>query len=244
MSKTLIIAGANGGIGQGLSEQISAQKTFDNQILTARDKSSIQGLADSVNADTYSLDVLDKPSLDAFVNEINANEDIKGVAYCIGSIVLKPFKSAKDDEFLETFRLNVSGAVSILRATEKALKKNKGSVVLFSTVAVQQGFSNHTVIATAKGAIEALTRSLAAEWAPHVRVNCIAPSLTNTSIAEPLLASEQMAKGIAQMHPIQRIGEPADIASMAAFLMSEQSGWITGQVIHVDGGRGALRVKG
>jgi NAD(P)-dependent dehydrogenase (short-subunit alcohol dehydrogenase family) len=131
-----------------------------------------------------------------------------------------------------------------VKAAAPALKKAKGAVVLFSTVAVQQGFANHAVIASAKGAVEGLGRSLATELAPDVRVNIIAPSLTDTGIAQPMLSSDQMAKAIANLHPIPRIGEPKEVAAMAAFLLGSDAGWITGQVIGVDGGRSALRTKG
>lgn len=136
------------------------------------------------------------------------------------------------------------GAIRALRLAEKSLKKAKGSVVLFSTVAVQQGFQNHTVISAAKGAIEGLVRSLAAEWAPFVRVNAIAPSLTNTKIASQLTSSDSMSRAIADMHPIPRLGMPEDSAEAAKFLLSDESSWMTGQVLHVDGGRSVLRVKG
>jgi NAD(P)-dependent dehydrogenase (short-subunit alcohol dehydrogenase family) len=117
-------------------------------------------------------------------------------------------------------------------------------VVLFSTVAVRQGFANHTVIASAKGAVEGLALSLAAELAPHVRINAIAPSLTRTPLAHGLLTNDQMVQSIAQLHALGRLGEPDDIAAMAAFLLTPDSGWITGQVIGVDGGRSTLRTKG
>jgi NAD(P)-dependent dehydrogenase (short-subunit alcohol dehydrogenase family) len=112
------------------------------------------------------------------------------------------------------------GAIRVLRTLEKALRKGNGSVVLFSTIAVQQGFGNHTLISTAKGAMEGLTRSLAAEWAPNIRVNCIAPSLSDTPLAKPLTSSEKVAESIASMHPIPRLGKAEDSASMAAYLMS------------------------
>ena len=121
--------------------------------------------------------------------------------------------------------------------------EGRGSVVLFSTVAVQQGFPNHSIIAAAKGAVEGLTRALAAELAPHVRVNAVAPSLTRTPLAAALTQNEPMAKAIAAMHALPRLGEPEDMAACAAFLLSPDSGWVTGQIIGVDGGRSTLRTK-
>jgi len=131
-----------------------------------------------------------------------------------------------------------------IRAAQKALEAANGSVVLFSTIAVGQGFPNHAVISAAKGGVEGLTRALAAELAPKVRVNAVAPSLTRTPLADSLIRSEAVAKGIAQMHAIPRLGEPDDIAAAAAFLLGPDSAWTTGQVMAVDGGRSRVRTKG
>jgi NAD(P)-dependent dehydrogenase (short-subunit alcohol dehydrogenase family) len=169
---------------------------------------------------------------------------IAALAYCVGSIVLKPLKRAQASDFIEAFQVNALGAALAVRAAEQALRRAKGSVVLFSTVAAAVGFPNHVVIATAKGAVEGLTRSLAADLAPDVRVNCIAPSLMRTPLAQALTANETVATAIAQLHPIPRLGEADDAAAMAAFLLGPEAGWITGQVFAVDGGRGTLRVKG
>ena len=151
-----------------------------------------------------------------------------------------------DDDFLNDFKLNALGAAKAVQAALPALKASEGtsSVVLFSTVAVAQGFAAHASIAMAKGAVEGLTLSLAAELSPKIRVNAIAPSLTRTPLAEQLTANEQMTTAISSMHALQRLGEPQDIANLAAFLISEQSNWITGQIIGVDGGRSTLRTKG
>ncbi|MBS3745216.1 MAG: SDR family oxidoreductase, partial [Wenzhouxiangellaceae bacterium] len=209
----------------------------------ARDESDIADLADELGAKTASLDVMDADAIAQAVGQADQGDGIKGLAYCVGSIVLKPLKSAKSDDFVDTFRLNTLGAALAVQAAEKGLKKAGGSVVLFSTVAVGQGFGNHSVISAAKGGVEGLTRALATELAPGIRVNAIAPSITDTGIAQKLLSSEQMAKGLGDMHPLGRYGQPDDIAAMAAMLLSEDSGWITGQVIGVDGGRGALRTR-
>lgn len=136
-------------------------------------------------------------------------------------------------------------AALAVAAGADALRASPGSgVVLFSTVAVRSGFSNHAVISAAKGAVEGLTTALAAELAPHVRVNCIAPSLTRSGIAQPLVGNEAMAKAIAAQHPIPRLGEGDDAGALAAFLLSGDAGWITGQVFAVDGGRSTVRTKG
>jgi 3-oxoacyl-[acyl-carrier protein] reductase len=168
---------------------------------------------------------------------------LHGVAYCPGSINLKPFHRLTENDFMEDFQINVMGAIRTLQQVLPMLKKaEQASVVLFSTVAVQQGMAFHASVAAAKGAVEGLTRSLAAEWAPKIRVNAIAPSLTQTPLADKLLASEDKKRAAAERHPLKQIGSVEDIASMAFFLLTQQSGWITGQVLHVDGGLSSVRM--
>ena len=146
----------------------------------------------------------------------------------------------KEQDFQKCMKLNLYSAVEVIKSYQDSLKKNNGSIVLFSTVAVQRGFTNHSIIASAKAAVEGLTVSLAAEFAPKIRVNCIAPSLTKSKIAEPLLKNSIMAEGIAKAHPMKRVGEGKDAAAMAKFLLTDESSWITGQIIGVDGGRSSL----
>ena len=146
----------------------------------------------------------------------------------------------KEDEFNQCMKLNCYSALEVIRGYQDTLKKSKGSIVLFSTVAVRRGFSNHGIIASAKAAVEGLTVSLASELAPNVRVNCIAPSLSKSKIAEPMLKNAVLAEGIAKAHPLKRVGEGADSASLAKFLITDESSWVTGQVIGVDGGRSTL----
>ena len=141
---------------------------------------------------------------------------------------------------MQSFNLNLISATEIIRGAYENLKANKGSIVMFSTVAARKGFMNHSIISSAKAAVEGLTVSLAAEFAPHVRVNCIAPSLSNSKIAAPMLKNEKMAESIARMHAMKRIGNGEDFSSIVSFLLSKESSWVTGQILGVDGGRSSV----
>lgn len=174
---------------------------------------------------------------------LNLPDALDGVAYCPGSLNLKSFRALQEANILDDFRISALGAVRVLQATGNALRAGRQpGVVLFSTVAVQQGMPFHASIAMAKGAVEGLTRALAAEWAPVIRVNAIAPSLTNTPLAARLLSSEERIQASRDRHPLRQIGAPEDVAATALFLLGEQSRWITGQVWGVDGGMSTLRV--
>ncbi len=244
MSAPYLIFGGSGGVGSALAARL--HRSGANLHLAARDEARLEPLARRLGGAGFSVcDVMDPASVRRTVEEAGAGgEGLEGMAFCVGSIVLKPLKRATAEDYVEAFRLNALGPALAVQAGERLLRQARGSVVLFSTVAAGSGFSNHSVVAAAKGAVEALTRSLAAELAPDVRVNCIAPSLLRTPLAQPLLSSEAVAQSIAQMHPLSRLGEAEDAAALAAFLLSEAAGWITGQVLGLDGGRGTLRTKG
>ena len=170
-------------------------------------------------------------------------EAIDGFAYCPGSINLLPFARIKPEDFVKDFELQVGGAIRILQQILPRLKKSKqSSILFFSTVAVQTGFNFHSQVAASKGAIEGLTRALAAEFAPVIRVNAIAPSITNTPLASRFLSTEDKQKANADRHPLKRIGTPEDIAGMASFLLAGESQWITGQIITIDGGISTLKI--
>jgi NAD(P)-dependent dehydrogenase (short-subunit alcohol dehydrogenase family) len=168
---------------------------------------------------------------------------LHGMAYCPGTIRLKPFQRLTTDDFLEDFQINFLGAVKTIQTCLGQLKKSASgaSIVLFSTVAVRVGMPFHASVAGAKAAVEGLTRSLAAEFAPRIRVNAIAPSLTDTPLAQNLLSSEEKRQAAADRHPLKRIGTPQEIGRLAVHLLSDASAGLTGQIIHMDGGMSALR---
>jgi len=236
MQKYLIF-GATGSVGSNLAIQLSqANKEIH---LIGRNDVELEKLSSELGCDYTVLDIL---SDDIYENLQKNFEDIDlaGIAYCIGSIDLKPLEKTNKEDFQKCLKLNFFPIVEVIKVFKDNLKKNKGSIVLFSTVAAQRGFTNHSIIASVKGAIEGLTVSLAAEFAPDIKVNCIAPSLTNSKMAEPILKNKIVAEGIAKAHPLKRIGEGKDTAAMAKFLLTEESSWITGQIIGVDGGRSTL----
>jgi NAD(P)-dependent dehydrogenase (short-subunit alcohol dehydrogenase family) len=231
MKKYLII-GASSGIGKQLA--ISLRQSGDKVLGTY----NTQKAGESSGIEFYHLNVLDEEIDLSFVPD-----NLDGLVYCPGSINLKPFHRIKPQQFNEDFNLQVTGAIKVIQAVLSNLQAGDGgSVVLFSTVAVQQGFSFHTQVSASKGAIEGLSKALSAELAPSVRVNCIAPSVTNTPLASKLLGSDDKVEKNAARHPLKRIGQPSDIANAAEFLLSDMSGWITGQVIHVDGGMSSIRM--
>jgi len=185
-------------------------------------------------------------SIDITRDDIDAGslpDRIQGLVYCPGSIRLRPFHRLKPDDFLADFQINLLGAVKTIQACLPGLKKADlpASIVLFSTVAVETGMPFHASIASAKGAVAGLTRSLAAEFAPTIRVNAVAPSLTDTNLAKTLLSDDGKRSAAAERHPLKRFGHARDIAAAAVFLLEDSASWITGQVVAVDGGMGSVR---
>jgi len=235
MSEKYLIFGATGSVGSSLAEQL---KNSGSDIhLVARNESEVKTIAEKLGCSYTVADVLEDGFIEKVKTDIN---DIKGIAYCVGSIDLKPLRMVTEADMNKCMKLNLYSAIEAIKGYQESLKKNKGSVVLFSTVAAQRGFTNHTIIASAKAAVEGLTVTLAAEFAPNIRVNCIAPSLSKSKIAEPMLKNPAIAEGIAKAHPLKRLGEGKDSAALAKFLITDESSWITGQIIAVDGGRSKL----
>ena len=231
--KNYLIIGSSSGIGLQLSKLLCSD---NHGVYGTYNQTEPSDLGSNYTAAYY--DVNTEELSGDFLPEV-----IDGIAYCPGSINLKPFHRIKPDDFLSDLNLQVVGAIKVIQQALPRLKKAESpSIVLFSTVAVQMGFTFHTQVSTSKGAVEGLTRSLAAELAPKVRVNCIAPSLTDTPLASKLLSSDEKKEANAQRHPLKRIGKAEDVAQAAKFLLSDNSSWITGQVFHVDGGMSTLKI--
>ncbi len=230
--KNIFIVGASSGIGHALAESLQAQ----GATLFTAGRTQPEGIRS-----THMLwDVTKTPAAEALTQ---LPDTLHGIVYCPGTINLKPFQRLTVEDYRNDLEINVMGAVATIHACYAAIKKSKaGSIVLFSTVAAKLGMGMHSSVSVAKSAVEGLTKSLAAEFAPfNVRVNAVAPSLTDTPMAQFLLGDDNKRDAANKRHPLSRYGSPQDIAGMAAYLLSDQAAWITGQIIGVDGGMGSLK---
>ena len=237
MSNKHLIFGATGAIGSSLAKQL--KESSQDAHLVSRNEEELKSLSENLGFTFTVADVLE----DGFIDKIKsdtADFNISGLAYCVGSIDLKPLKRVTESDLNQCMKLKLYSAIEAIKGFQDDLKKNHGSIVLFSSVAAQKGFTNHTIIASAKAAVEGLTVTLAAEFAPSIRVNCIAPSLTDSKISQSMLKSDVVAEALAKAHPLKRLGEGNDSAALAKFLLSDESSWVTGQIIGVDGGRSSL----
>ena len=230
---TIVVAGGSTGIGLNLVRKLNSFGA------TVHVLSRTMGELQPGEATHHSIDFAKEE-----LEESHLPDKIHGVAYCPGTINLRSFRALKIEDFRHDLEVNLVGAIKFLKACFPRLKKNAtinpASVVLFSTVAVGKGLSMHSSVAASKGAIEGLTRALAAEWAPQIRVNCIAPALTDTPLAANLFSTDEKRAAMQAKYPLGRTGKPQDIASMAKFLLTPENSWITGQVLAVDGGMSTL----
>ena len=230
-NKNIFIVGGSSGIGLSLIKQISSK---NNIYSASRNDNNLH----EYNVKHIKYDSVNDLEIDTSI----LPEKIDGFVYCPGSINLRPFNTLKIESFLEDYKINFLGAIKSLKIILPLMQKSdNSSIVFFSTVAVSTGMPFHSSISSSKGAIEGLTRSLAAEFAPNIRVNSIAPSIVKTNLSEKFLNSDLKIEKASERHPLGRIGKVEEISKLAAYLLSDDSRWVTGQVINIDGGIGSIR---
>lgn len=241
MTRRILLYGGSGGIGSAIARLL--HKNGDELYLVGRNVEKLEELASQTSAHCIAGDITQEGFYHNVMEQVG--KELDGLVYAIGTINLGSLRRLTEDDFLNDFHVNAMGAALAVKAALSALKKgqNGSSVVLFSSVAAQQGFSLHASIGMAKGAVSGLTRSLAAELAPKIRVNAIAPSLTQTPLSASLLSNPQIGEAVAGQHALKRLGSPEDMAHMAVFLLSSEANWITGQIIGIDGGRSSLQIN-
>ena len=231
--KNILLIGGSYGIGLAIAQEL---QNGNNIFVASRTNENLLGLNVTYIPFDASTDTLDTSKLPAILD---------GLVYCPGSINLRPFRGLKPEAFEADLQINFISLVKVIQAVLPNLTAGEqSSIVLFSSVAVSMGMPFHTSVAAAKGAIEGFAKALAAEYAPKIRVNVIAPSLTDTPLADKFLNNESKQEKSAERHPLKRFGKPEDSAQMASFLLSDKSSWISGQIFHVDGGMSTLLVNG
>lgn len=238
---TTLVFGATGGIGGALVEQLRARG--DTVLLSARPGPRLEAQAAATGCAAYPADATDEAQVgEAITRAGSEHGGLSGIALAVGSILLKPAHATSASDFDTTLRLNLLTAFHAVKHGAPALKARRGALLLFSSVAAQLGLPNHEAIAAAKAGVEGLARSAAATYAPAgVRINVLAPGLVRSALSERLLSMEAQARASAAMHPLGRVGEPADLAGIAAWLLGAESTWVTGQVLGVDGGLGRVK---
>lgn len=240
MASKILIYGGSGGIGSATARLL--RERGHDLHLVGRNQERLDALADELDA-SYTVGDVAAGDPDVFSRATQeAGKRLGGLVYAIGTINLRSLQRLSEQDLSEDFRVNALGAALAVQAALSVLKRSEesSSIVLYSSVAATQGFSLHASMGMAKGAVNGLTLSLAAELAPRIRVNAIAPSLTRTPLANGLLSNDAITEGIVKQHPLRRLGTPEDIAALTVFLLSPESSWITGQILGVDGGRSTV----
>jgi NAD(P)-dependent dehydrogenase (short-subunit alcohol dehydrogenase family) len=236
-----LVIGAAGGVGSDLARRLIRRET--KVILAGRDEGKISTLAESLNSKYFVCDATnfkDMQDCIEFARSIHGRLD--GVANCVGSILLKPAHLTTEEEWQSVIATNLSAAFATVKYAAKAMMGNGGSIVLVSSCAAKVGLPNHEAIAAAKSGVEGLVRSAAATYArQQIRVNCVAPGLLNTKMSQPIISNDARLQASIDMHALGRIGTATDISSVLDWLLSEQSNWVTGQTISIDGGLSSLR---
>jgi len=245
-SSVYLVVGGSAGIGADVARQLSAQGA--RVIITGRHSGRLSAIGEETGAATFVLEARDSSSVNDVFGKVQVDHGrLDGVVCCAGSILLKPAHMTTDDEFAETLAVNLTTAFNVLRAAARIMMRQPdgGSIVLSSSVAARRGLINHEAIAAAKAGVEGLALAAAASYARYkVRVNCVAPGLTRTGLTSALTESAAVAKASAALHPLGRIGEPAEVASAICWLLDRaRSSWVTGQVIGVDGGLGNVQAR-
>ncbi len=240
MKQIVLITGGSGGIGSETARRVVARG--DRPVLVARDAERVQAVAESIDAPYYVADVLDPDGFAAVVERIETEVgEIDAVVHAVGSITIRPLHALSLEDWRSTLEINATSAFIVVKATvTKMMRRKRGAFVLFSTVAAQRGLQNHEAISAAKSAVEGLVRTAAISYARYnIRFNAVAPALTKTGLSRSLWSNETTLAASVALHPLGRVGEPADPSAAAAFLISQDASWITGQVLGVDGGLGA-----
>lgn len=239
----IIIFGATGGIGKALAERLHAQK--EALFLSARHEPRLASLAGQTGSSCRSADTCDSLQVDRVFKEAQVKlSQIDGVAYCVGSLLLKPAHLTTDEEFREVLDVNLTGAFYVLRAAAKAMMSSGGSIVFVSSAAARTGMMNHEAIAAAKAGLMGLALSAAATYAPRgIRVNAVAPGMVETPLTESLLKNPAARSMSESLHALKRIGKPEEVASMIEWLLKPENSWVTGQVFGIDGGLATLKPR-